>query len=66
MLKRSVQVAALDAPIPGPLSRALYEEEQHYISPGLQRIAQLSQLTLREGHGCAHIGTQISARQDGV
>jgi 4-aminobutyrate aminotransferase/(S)-3-amino-2-methylpropionate transaminase len=39
-------------PVPGPLSRALYREEQRYISPGLQRIAQLSELTLREGRGC--------------
>ncbi|OFV88527.1 MAG: aminotransferase class III [Acidobacteria bacterium RBG_16_68_9] len=38
--------------VPGLRSRALYEEEQGYISPGLQRIAQLSQLTLVEGRGC--------------
>jgi 4-aminobutyrate aminotransferase-like enzyme len=49
----SVRVqAAAEVPGDGPLARALYEQEQQYISPGLQRIAQLSQLTLREGHGC--------------
>jgi 4-aminobutyrate aminotransferase-like enzyme len=38
--------------VPGPRSRATYAEEQQYIAPGLQRIAQLSELTLAEGHGC--------------
>ena len=38
--------------VPGPRSRITYAEEQRYIAPGLQRIAQLSELTLAEGHGC--------------
>jgi 4-aminobutyrate aminotransferase/(S)-3-amino-2-methylpropionate transaminase len=41
-----------DAVPPGPRSRALYEAEQHFIAPGLQRIAQLSELALAEGRGC--------------
>jgi 4-aminobutyrate aminotransferase/(S)-3-amino-2-methylpropionate transaminase len=39
-------------PIPGPKSRALYAAEQEFLAPGLQRIAQLSELTLEEGKGC--------------
>ena len=38
--------------IPGPNSRALVEEEAKFVAPGLQRIAQLSQLAMVEGHGC--------------
>lgn len=38
--------------VPGPESRAAYAEEQRYIAPGLQRIAQLSELTLAAGNGC--------------
>jgi 4-aminobutyrate aminotransferase-like enzyme len=40
---------------PGPRSRAAYSEEQRYIAPGLQRIAQLSELTLAAGRGCTVI-----------
>jgi 4-aminobutyrate aminotransferase-like enzyme len=38
--------------VPGAQSRSAYAEEQRYIAPGLQRIAQLSELTLAEGRGC--------------
>jgi 4-aminobutyrate aminotransferase-like enzyme len=51
-MKLPAQAAVAEQSVPGHLSRALHEEEQQYISPGLQRIAQLSQLTLREGQGC--------------
>jgi len=34
------------------LSRSLYLEEQKYMSPGLQEVAQLAQLTIRRGNGC--------------
>ncbi len=30
----------------------LYREEQRYASPGLQEVAQLSQLVIKEGRGC--------------
>ena len=40
------------APIPGPRSRTLYAEEERYLAPGLQRIAQLSHVAIAEGHGC--------------
>jgi 4-aminobutyrate aminotransferase/(S)-3-amino-2-methylpropionate transaminase len=43
------------ASIPGPKSRALFEAERAFIAPGLQRIAQLSQLTMVEGRGCTLI-----------
>jgi 4-aminobutyrate aminotransferase-like enzyme len=39
-------------PIPGPRSRTAYAAEQQWIAPGLQRIAQLSELTLSHGRGC--------------
>jgi 4-aminobutyrate aminotransferase-like enzyme len=45
--------AAVDAAIvPGPKSRAAYRAEHAYIAPGLQRIAQLSELTIARGSGC--------------
>jgi 4-aminobutyrate aminotransferase / (S)-3-amino-2-methylpropionate transaminase / 5-aminovalerate transaminase len=34
------------------LSSQLYREEQQYMSPGLQEVAQLSQLVIKEGRGC--------------
>ncbi len=34
------------------MSLQTYQEEQEYLSPGLQEVAQLSQLVIREGHGC--------------
>ncbi len=37
---------------PGPKSRLLHAEERRYIAPGVQRIGQLSELTLVEGRGC--------------
>ncbi len=42
-------------PIPGPKSRALVAAEAKYIAPGIQRIAQLSQLAMVEGRGCTLI-----------
>ncbi len=38
--------------VPGEESLRLYQAEQDYIAPGLQRIAQLSQLAFVEGDGC--------------
>lgn len=38
--------------IPGPESRRLAAAEREFIAPGLQRIAQLSELALVEGKGC--------------
>lgn len=37
--------------VPGPTSRATYHAEQAYLAPGLQRIAQLSELTIAHGRG---------------
>jgi len=37
---------------PETLSSQLYHQEQQFLSPGLQEVAQLSQLAIREGHGC--------------
>jgi len=47
--------APAGASIPGPKSRAFFEAESTLIAPGLQRIAQLSQLTMVEGRGCTLI-----------
>lgn len=33
-------------------SAHLYHEEQQYMSPGLQEVAQLSQLVIKQGKGC--------------
>jgi 4-aminobutyrate aminotransferase-like enzyme len=38
--------------VPGPHSRAAHAAEQTYLAPGLQRIAQLSELTIERGSGC--------------
>jgi len=43
--------------VPGPTSRAAYHAEQAYIAPGLQRIAQLSELTIERGHGSTLVDT---------
>ena len=45
------------AAVPGPTSRAAYAAEQAYIAPGLQRIAQLSELTVERGRGSTLIDT---------
>lgn len=51
-MKPATQPVDTYTQIPGPASRALVEEEMGFIAPGLQRIAQLSQLAMVEGHGC--------------
>lgn len=51
-MKTATQPSASCTSIPGPASRALVEEEAKFVAPGLQRIAQLSQLGMVEGHGC--------------
>lgn len=38
--------------IPGPLSLKYFEEEQKYISPGIQTIATLSKIAVEKGEGC--------------
>ena len=35
-----------------PVSSHLYSLEQQFMAPGLQEVAQLSRLVIREGHGC--------------
>lgn len=34
------------------ISRSMYFEEQNFMSPGLQEVAQLAQLTIKRGRGC--------------
>jgi 4-aminobutyrate aminotransferase/(S)-3-amino-2-methylpropionate transaminase len=43
---------SVKTPIPGPRSKAIYDLEQKYISPGTQTIATLSQLVVEKGDGC--------------
>ena len=38
--------------VPGPKSLHYFDEEQRYISPGIQTIATLSRLTMAKGDGC--------------
>lgn len=33
-------------------SRSMYLEEQNFMSPGLQEVAQLAQITIKKGKGC--------------
>lgn len=44
--------ASVKTSIPGPRSKAIFDEEQKYISPGIQTIATLSQLVMEKGEGC--------------
>ena len=50
-MKTAQSAAPSAAPIPGPRSRAAHSAEQQFIAPGLQRIAQLSELTIERGRG---------------
>lgn len=56
--------AAGTAALPGPTSRATYAAEQRYIAPGLQRIAQLSELTIERGSGATLYDTDGNAYLD--
>ena len=38
-------------PVPGPQSVALFTAEQEFLSPGIQRIAQLARMTMSHGAG---------------
>ncbi len=44
--------AQIRTSIPGPRSVRFFEDEQRYISPGIQTIATLSRLTMEKGEGC--------------
>lgn len=44
--------ASVTLPLPGPQSKAIFDMEQRYISPGVQTIATLSGLALEKGEGC--------------
>lgn len=43
---------SVTTPVPGPKSKAIYDLEQRYISPGTQTIATLSQIVVERGEGC--------------
>ena len=51
-MKAAPKKAAAHARIPGPKSQALIAAEGECIAPGLQRIAQLSEVAMVEGRGC--------------
>jgi 4-aminobutyrate aminotransferase/(S)-3-amino-2-methylpropionate transaminase len=51
-LKAASKQALAHARIPGPKSQALIAAEGECIAPGLQRIAQLSEVAMVEGRGC--------------
>lgn len=54
-MKAASKKAPAHARIPGPKSRALITAEGEYIAPGLQRIAQLSEVAMVGGRGCTLI-----------
>jgi 4-aminobutyrate aminotransferase/(S)-3-amino-2-methylpropionate transaminase len=54
-VKTAHRAAVEAATVPGPQSRAVHRAERAYIAPGLQRIAQLSELTIARGSGCTLI-----------
>ncbi len=54
-MKAASKKAPAHARIPGPKSRALIAAEAEYIAPGLQRIAQLSEVAMVGGRGCTLI-----------
>jgi 4-aminobutyrate aminotransferase/(S)-3-amino-2-methylpropionate transaminase len=47
-----VKKASVKTSLPGPRSKAIFDDEQRYISPGVQTIATLSQLVMERGEGC--------------
>src|SRR2546422_838480 len=51
-VQRPDKKARVRTVIPGPKSKAIYDDEQKYISPGIQTIATLSQLAMERGEGC--------------
>ena len=51
-MKTAHRAAVAAATVPGPLSRATHRAEHAYLAPGLQRIAQLSELTIARASGC--------------
>ena len=51
-MKAAPQKAPGRGAVPGPKSLALLAAEAPFIAPGIQRIAQLSQLAMVEGRGC--------------
>jgi 4-aminobutyrate aminotransferase-like enzyme len=50
MTQQKNAVASVSA-LPGPQSVALFTAEQEFLSPGIQRIAQLARLTISHGDG---------------
>ena len=44
--------ASVTTAVPGPKSKKIFDEEQKYISPGIQTIATLSQIVVDKGEGC--------------
>ena len=44
--------ASVKTAIPGPKSKRIFDDEQQFISPGVQTIATLSQLVMEKGEGC--------------
>jgi 4-aminobutyrate aminotransferase-like enzyme len=50
-MKTTVKSPDLSEALAGPKSRALFEEEQGYMTPGLQQIALFSQIALESGKG---------------
>ena len=51
-MKTAHRPAAPAASVPGPRSRTLHSAERAVLAPGLQRIAQLSELAIERGSGC--------------
>jgi len=51
-VKAASKEAAAHTRIPGPRSQALIAAEGECIAPGLQRIAQLSEVAMVQGRGC--------------
>src|SRR5262249_33138262 len=49
---------------PGPRSRAVHRAERELIAPRIQRIAQLSELTVAEGHGATLVDVDGNAYLD--
>jgi 4-aminobutyrate aminotransferase / (S)-3-amino-2-methylpropionate transaminase / 5-aminovalerate transaminase len=45
------KLPAIKTPVPGPKSRAIFDEEQRYIAPGRQRISLLAGVAFDHGEG---------------
>jgi len=51
MKAKKTKLPSVTTSVPGPRSRALFEQEEHYLAPGRQRISSLAGVAFDHGEG---------------